>query len=170
MDKMTNELHRVRSELASEIANTVGEVLNDVLDRYTSRIFDAIRTASIAELADSAPLTIRPPTSHEKPTVAKTQQPSPATVVATTPSEVIAHAAKILDVLRVHPEGLRTDQLRDLCGLAQSDYAKAVGFARSVKALKKRGNKRGTEYRAVGDLPTFAAPQGQSTQVSATAA
>jgi hypothetical protein len=71
---------------------------------------------------------------------------------------------RIVTVLKEHPEGLRTHDLRNAVRAAQSDYARAIATAGNL--LVKKGNKRGTVYMLAGTPATV----GQSAQAASTAA
>jgi hypothetical protein len=135
---MPTSLHSALDSLASAFANSV---------------LDAIRAASLDDLlAESGGAPRRGP---GRPRGAETRAGNPQTkttkggrLARRSPEEIAKAVDLVTKLLKTHPKGLRSEEIRKAFGLDAREMPRVLKEGLSKKKLKSKGRKRATTYTA----------------------
>lgn len=142
--------------MSSTLRSTISQLATD----FATHILAALREASIQEIlaetgAQSAKR-VRAPR-----VTAKARAAAPAKRVPTakkrdgrltrrSPEQIGDMVDRIVDLLAANPEGLRSEQIREMLGVDARELPRPLAEALDAKRVSKEGEKRATTYHAKG--------------------
>jgi hypothetical protein len=133
--------------------------LDELASRFAGAILDAVRTASLDELlaggvAPAARTARRRPERQEstsQPSARRSPRSTSAPVgrPARRSSATIARAIeRVVSLVKKHKDGLRSEQIRAELAMRANEMPRVLRAALAQKALKAKGQRRGTRYFA----------------------
>ena len=121
--------------------------LQDIASSFAEAVLQAVRTASLQELQDSARgngRNGRVSTSADVPA-----RPRATSRLRRRSSEDIAkQLERVVSLVRSHKTGVRAEQIRHQLGLQSKEMPRILKEGLESKALKSKGQKRATTYFA----------------------
>lgn len=143
------------ADLRSKIAAIVAQC--------AEKIAEAIASSTLEEIAAlSKEVVAPPPTPPARPTRRNVQSapaPQPGLARQALPTvkirgrrgaaEIEKIASAVLTVLKLHPEGQRSEELQKSLGVTSRDLPRPLQYALEKKLVRKSGDKRSTRYFAL---------------------
>jgi hypothetical protein len=124
--------------------------LENLAHAFADQVFEAIRTASLDELTGGAS---RPRSAVTKstPTSPRSSTPKTAKLVGgrlarRTSDEIEAVLGRVVAALKVGP--MRAEEIQKGLGLNRKELPRVLALGLKKKALRKKGQRRGTQYSA----------------------
>jgi hypothetical protein len=118
---------------------TFKEGIAHILARFADELVHFVLAQSMGELVGAqaaSPAPMKAPTSPKTEARPKYHR--------RTPEEIAEGASKVLAVLRKHPDGLRSEQIREAVGCEASELPRYL--AELGSQIRSKGQKRGTTY------------------------
>jgi hypothetical protein len=127
---------------------TLKTTLESIAQKFAAGVLDAIKTASLSDLAE-APRGTRTTRTSAPRASAPTPKKSNGRLHRRTPAEIEKTLGAIVSLLKAKKTGLRSEQIRDALKLDKRELPRVLGQGLTAKKLKSKGVRRATTYTAV---------------------
>ena len=138
--------------------------LNDLATTFADSVLDAIRSASIDELTGKSDRGARPAAAARAPAAAAPRAAGrPAgrrggRLARRSAGDIADVIESIVGLLRVHPSGLRAEQIRSQLGLQSKELPRPLKEGLESGRLAKSGQKRARSTEKAAPAPAASGP------------
>lgn len=146
------------ADLRSKIAAIAAQCAEKIAEAIASSTLEEIAALS-KEVVAPPPTPPTPPARPTRRNVQSAPAPQPGLARQAPPTvkirgrrgaaEIEKIASAVLTVLKLHPEGQRSEELQKSLGVTSRDLPRPLQYALEKKLVRKSGDKRSTRYFAL---------------------